>query len=292
MRSAARERGSGFLMVMFVIVLLTGVGIVLLSTTQTEVKTARADVFSKRAFYYAEAGMEDSRELLRQTNAADTVAAHRKTFTDELVAAAGPNGTLDMNPDLIRATFDSKGRPTTFTGAGDDVPIKGFTAFAQGAYAAYLSNDPAEGRHNTVDANGLALITAIGAGPDSSFLITEAVVEPFDIPAFPSTITLLGPHPAFDGGMSNAKYYTGNDCPGATGDYWPAVGAVGPSATAEAQAGVKKPANYTAGPWTGTGTVQDITSTMDPLVERLQVLPRAVEDDPGFRRSRRRLGHA
>ncbi len=265
MRSAAKEQGSGFLMVIFVLVLLTGVGIVLLSTAQGEVRTARADVLSKRAFYYAEAGAEDAREQLRATNAADTVIADRKTFSDELAAAAGGNGTLDLNPDNLRPVFDSQGRPTAFTGAGDEVPLRAFTNFGQGAYAAYLSNDPAEGRHNLTDTNGLALITAVGAGPDNSFMVTESVVEPFDIPMFPATITLLGPHPGFDGGNSAAKQYSGNDCPGGTGGYLPAVGAVGPVAVAQAQLGVIKPGSYWAGPWTGANTVRDIGSTMDPL---------------------------
>ena len=61
-----------------------------------------------------------------------------------LIAAAGLNGAIDFDPDAILPVYDSNGDLTGFTGFGDDRPLVAATAFGEGWYAAFLTNDPDE----------------------------------------------------------------------------------------------------------------------------------------------------
>jgi len=65
-RAQARtEDGSALLLAIFVLVLLTGMGVVLLFASRTDVRMSQADSRAKKAFYIAEAGLETAREQLR-----------------------------------------------------------------------------------------------------------------------------------------------------------------------------------------------------------------------------------
>src|SRR6185295_11245723 len=69
----------------------------------------------------------------------------------------------------------------------------------------------------------------------------------------------------FDGGNSNAKKYTGNDCAGGvTGLSVPVVGVIGVASEATAESGVKKPLTYTSGGATGVDTVTNVSGSIDP----------------------------
>jgi hypothetical protein len=135
-----------------------------------------------------------------------------------------------------------------------------------------------------VDDNDRVMLTGVGAGPDRSLEIVQAIVKRVELyPELPATITILG-EPAcvpncahFDGGTSTPKKYSGNDsgphCPGGmTGLYKPVVGVIGSDSVTSAQAGVQKPGSYVSDPDPVTGvsgidTVQDLTTsgTLNPM---------------------------
>ena len=60
------HRGSALLGAVFVLALLTGMAVILLFASNTELKMSHADVQAKQAFYLAEAGTETGREQLRR----------------------------------------------------------------------------------------------------------------------------------------------------------------------------------------------------------------------------------
>jgi len=257
------ERGSSLVLAIFVLVLITGMGAALLFVTETEMKMSAVDVRAKRAFFISEAGLEDARETLRVENLSDPSPADRDTLDDELVSAAGANGTLDFDPAALKPLYAADGSVAGFTGYGDDLPIKTTTSFDGGAYAAFLTNDPLDGKTSINDTNNRAMLTAIGTGPTGSIEIVQAIVERAPLPSMPATITILGPSADFDGGNSNAKLYMGDDC-GLPGLSVPVVGVIGTGSETSAEAGVQKPNSYTSGGSTGNDTVSDIAGSIDP----------------------------
>ncbi len=264
--AAARdELGSALVMAIFVLVLLAGMGAALLFVSETEVKMSRVDARAKQVFYVAEAGLEDGRETLRASNLADLAASDRATLDDELTAAAGANGIINFDAAALRAVYDSAGNVTGFTGYGDDVPLRAVTAFGSGKYASFLTNDALDGKTSTNDTNDRVVISAVGTDSDRALEIVQAIVERRTFPPMPATITIIGPSANFDGGNSNAKDYTGNDCAGGVpGLNVPVVGVIGAASETSAEAGVRKPNSYTQGSQTGVDTVDDIAGTIDP----------------------------
>jgi hypothetical protein len=265
-RARQDERGSALVMAIFVLVLLTAMGAALLFVSENEMKTGQVDLRSKTVFYASEAGLEDARETLRVVNLSGATEALRSSFNDELTTAAGPNGVIDFDPAALKPVFDSNGDVTGFTGYGDDVPLKSMTAFSQGKYAAFLTNDAVDGRASLADSNDRVMITAIGTGPNYANEIVQAIVERDSFPSMPSTITMIGPSANFDGGNSNAKKYMGDDCGGSgiPGLAVPVVGVIGSASETTAEAGVQKPGNYTSGGNTGVDTVNNISGSIDP----------------------------
>lgn len=260
------ERGSALVMAVFVLVLLTAMGAALLFVSEGEMKTGQVDLRSKAVFYVSEAGLEDGRETLRVVNLSGATAALRGSFNDELASAAGPNAVIDFDPATLQPVFDANGDVTGYSGYGDDVPLKSMTAFGQGRYAAFLTNDAVDGGASLTDSNDRVMITAIGAGPHYSSETVQAIVERDSFPAMPATITLIGPLPDFDGGNSNAKKYMGDDCGGSgiPGLAVPVVGVIGGAAESSAETGVRKPNSYTSAGLKGVDTVTDINGSIDP----------------------------
>ena len=74
---------------------------------------SRTSLTAKQAFYIAEAGQEAGRLTLYANNKAEP-------FSDDLVAAAGPNGVVDFDPDAIRPVHDANGDVTAFTWDEED----------------------------------------------------------------------------------------------------------------------------------------------------------------------------
>jgi hypothetical protein len=228
---------------------------------------SRANLDAKRAFQYAESGLEDGRMTLFAANGDGP-------FSDDLAIAGGADGVIDFDPALLQAVFDSDGNPTGLGGYDDDVPLRAPTQFGDpnspGLYAAFLTNDPAEGESTVTDSNDRVMLTGVGLGPRRSQEIVRAIIEPlkpiYDPP--PAAITLLGPSPSFDNGNSNAQSHNGNDCGGSgiPGLYAPIVGTVSGSAAAQVQGDMNRPERFSSGPFTEQDTVGDLTDPTNPIV--------------------------
>jgi len=273
-----RETGSGMLMAIFVLFLVTTMGVALLFLSRTEVQLSQADGRNKVAYYYSEAGLEKARALVHYANIHN--GGDIQYFDEELAAVTGFDGVLDFDVNNLTATFDSSGNLTGLGGYNDDDAAFALTGISTGWHAAFLTNDPAEagGIHDLNDTNKKVMLTGIGTGPDRSLEIVQAIVERVDLyPVPPAAITILGepncaPNCAvFNGGASNAKDYIGDDtgshCPGGTpGLYVPVIGVVGSNSTGSVAPGVVKPLTYASGPDSGTDTIDDISDNpgLDP----------------------------
>jgi hypothetical protein len=266
-RSRRDQRGSALLMAVFVLALLTGLGVSLLFLTGNEITMNRADLSSKQAFSLAEAGLEDGRLTLFATNSGGA-------FNDTLVTAFGVDGLLNFDPDAIAPVYNSAGELTALSGFGDDQPVRSLTAFGgaqsvPGWYAAFLTNDPTELDQKT-DSNDRVMLTGIGAGPDGSIEVVQAIIEQLFLtpPLPPAAITMLGPAPVFDGGSSGAKIYSGDDC-GGFGDpsiQVPAIGVIGPDAQVDIADNLVKPELYISDVYIGGETIADLTDSSENLV--------------------------
>ena len=130
------------MMAVFVTVLVSAMGISLLSVSQFEVRSSQANLRVKAAFFLAEGGEEDGRMALFN--------AYRDlTFTDALENYAGVDDTIDFDPTALQFTYDFNGNLSGIGGFGDDVPLVPLVAKGDGRYAAFLTNDPVEGALRT-----------------------------------------------------------------------------------------------------------------------------------------------
>ena len=86
-------------------------GVALLFVTQNEMKMSKAGLQLKKAFYLAEAGLEDGRAELWDVNRAGE-------FQDDLEGVAN-DGTIDFDPDAVRVVYDADGNVTGFEGFGE-----------------------------------------------------------------------------------------------------------------------------------------------------------------------------
>ena len=258
------ERGSALVIAVFVLAILSVMGLVLLLTTENELKLGRADSRGKMTFYLADAGIEHGRKALFDLNG-------KESFDDDLLTAAG--GTvdgIDLNVDDLTPTYDSAGILTGFTaGYGDDAPLLSATAFGEGAYVTFLTNDPVDGIATTTDTNGRVMLTAVGGTKGRSLETVQAIIE-YDplLPVMPrSSIAMIGPSPVWTPGTSSAKLYTGDDCNGAgePGVYVPTVGTISDAATTDVQSQMGGP-TYTSGPLAPQDTIANLNDTTHPAV--------------------------
>ncbi len=236
----AVERGSALVMAVFVLVLLAGMGVSLLSLSQIEVKMSQTSLNVKKAFYLAEAGQEDGRATLFEINGAED-------FSDDLAdgvggGAAGPNGVINFDIANLLVNRDTSGNVTGLAGYGDDIPLRALTSFGDGWYAAFLTNDPVDGLANTVDSNDLVMLTGVGMGPNRSIEVVHAIIDRDALlpPPPPAAITLLGPTPHFESGTSNKSLYSGDDCGVPGGIIAPVLGTIGAEAEESAEDGIYK----------------------------------------------------
>ena len=274
-----RETGSGMLMAIFVLFLVTSMGVALLFLSRTEVQLSQADGRSKVAYYYSEAGLEKGRAL---TQYANFISSNTEFFSDALDLVTGPNGVIDFDVNNLTASFDSNGNLTGLAGYGDDRPVLPLAGIESGWHAAFLTNDPYDIIYNSsplIDTNETVMITGVGAGPDRSLEIVQAIVVKDDLyPVPPATITILGepscaPNCAlFWGGTSTPKKYIGDDsgphCPGGNPAlHMPVVGVIGGTSLSTAQGGVIKPNSFISDTLNGTDTGTDLTANpgLDPM---------------------------
>lgn len=270
------DRGSALIIAVFVLALLSGMALALVFMGENELKLSRADLRGKQTFYVAEAGVEHARLALFNLNGKDQ-------FDEELLAAAG--GTVDgieLDLDNLTPTYDAAGILTGFSGGyGDDVPLLNATAFGEGAYVAFLTNDPVDGIDKTTDTNDRVMITAVGGTPNGSLETVQAIIEHDPLlPLSPkSAITLIGPSPVYNPGSSSTKHYTGDDCDGAgvPGYNVPIVGVVNDTAIPDVVDNLgKHEHNYTSGTLTPEETVANLNDTSHPAV--LEPLDAAWQD--------------
>jgi hypothetical protein len=267
------QRGSALVLAAFVLVLLSAMGIGLMFTAKVEMSSGLSSLEVKKAFFMAEAGQEDGRMTLFNTNGVGS-------FDDDLAAAAGGDGVIDFDLDALELTYGTDGRPNGVTGFDDDVPVRTFTSLNGGWYAAFVTNDPVDGPTNLTDSNDRVMITAIGASEDNAQEKVQAIVERYEVlPAMPpATITLLGPPPTFEGGHADVHEYSGDDCQGSgqPGLYVPIVGTIGSASEAAAElgmhvtidedTGVEDGPDYESGPYRNEDTFADLTDISEPTV--------------------------
>ena len=263
-----RSHGSALVMAIFALFLISGMGTALLFLSRNESKMSQSSLRLKKAFYLAEAGIEDGRTTLFLTNG-------EGPFSDDLeTAAGGPTSPIDFDLDNLTATYDAAGNVTGLTGFGDDVPLRAMTSLdtldSPGWYAAFLTNDPVEGLTNKTDANDRVMITAVGAGTDRSLETVQAIIRPYQfLPAVPAAaVTLLGPLPRYNNGNSNAQSHTGNDCGVPGGAFAPIIGTIGTAANDQVKNDMNRPDLFESGPlpFAGDDTIGDLTNPLDPIV--------------------------
>jgi hypothetical protein len=256
-----KSRGSALLIAVFVLVLVAGTGVALLFLARTESQMGAADQYSKKAFYMAEAGLEDGRTTLFNVNG-------KADFSDDLLAAAGGTADdIDFDATIVSSVYDSAGAFAGFAGYDDDVPLRDPTAFEDGWYAAFLTNDYTEGRNITTDVNQRVMLTGVGVVPGKSEEIVEAVILKRQLfPSIPpATITMVGPSPTFLSGNSNVKQYLGDDCAGGDPDlYVPVVGLIGSDAELAAEAGMEANPTFASDAYSGVDTFADLTDLSEP----------------------------
>ncbi len=276
MRKPEREddygsRGSGLVMAIFIMALLTTLGISLLFMSQNEMKMTDVDRARKKTFFLAESGLEAAREQLNQLN----IASGTADLDDELAGVTGPNAGIDLlDGSALAPIYDGNGNVTGISGAGDDTPLQPLTAFGDGWFAAYLTNDAGDGVVALTDNNERVMITAIGIGPRQSVEVVQAIVVPDHLfPMPPAAITLLGPSPNFQQLSNSAdgdRRLVGTDCDGSGGIPGlraPVVGAIGSAAEAQAETGMGTPeTTYVSGTNSGTTAFADVTDASEPTV--------------------------
>jgi hypothetical protein len=249
---------------LFVMMLLTGLGMALLFLGQIEMKMSRADANTKATFYLAEGGLEAARESFRLAMLGGS------SIGAELAAGAGGDGEIDFDPATVRPVYDTDGNVTGLTGFDDDVPFTDETPLGDGTYAAFITNDPLDGRQSLTDTNGRVMIVALAAGRSGSVEIVEGVLEQDSFPDLPAAITILGPDATFDGGNGIEKEFSGDDCYGlgVPGLNVPVVGTVDDVARDHARLGVFEPLTFHAGGANGVDTVETVGGpggTINPL---------------------------
>jgi len=259
-----RERGSAMVLALFVLFLLASTGTALLFMSSNELKMSQATVRSTETFYLAEAAVEAGRSAFYKANVLDS-------FSDDLVDAAGDDDSISILPSEIQPVFDSNDNLTGLTGVGDDVALVAIQNVAGGSIAAFLMNDPLDGRTNKADTNDRVIIVGVAAGRDRSFETVEALIERRPpIPLIPpATITLLGKPPTFASATSKIKDYEGEDCGGAgePGLYMPVIGVIGGGAEAEAEAGMESNPDFQSGDYTDEEVFADLTDEDEPTVQ-------------------------
>jgi hypothetical protein len=245
--------------------------------SSTDIKIGGAFRNSQQAFQVAQAGAERGREILRQTNAAETTGADPTVFNSELIYYAAGN-----------------------------IPVTSGT-MGNYSYTVMLSNDAGDPGGSTADSNNKVLLTSTTIGPNNTKAVVEISVSlpppptstPMSFPSNPATITLLGNSASFIGGNSNAKSMNGDDqCGAASPLPVVSVSAAGSLAGVQSSISSSKPKTYhtsvsgksvdastnmndiakamTAGQMTSNGYDLNDPASLNQMVSDIQALPQAV----------------
>ena len=147
------QEGAALIMAVFVMAILASLGIAMVFMGEINLKLNKVSLNTKKAFYLAESGIERGRwELFDASGGSED-------FGPWLEAAAGDDGSINFDPDTLRAEYETNGEFRGFTGYGDDVPLLDVLPLGPGLYAAFLTNDPLDGRTNLTDSNSRVMIT-------------------------------------------------------------------------------------------------------------------------------------
>jgi Tfp pilus assembly protein PilX len=222
------QKGMALITAILMLVVLSVIGIIAVNVTTIGAKITGNTRTSKQAFYVAEAGIEQARELLRSRIAGGS------TVSAQLSLVKGIDGLLVNSTNV--ANFSST----------DDVPFINTTTLVNGSYTVYLTNDSSDGVTSITDTNSHVTLTSFGTGPDNSRAIIQATVLRVPIPNLPGAICLPGPHVNFHAGDSNAVTVDG--------EAYPAIAVNSPESRTEAIAGIpeKRLDQYTGEGYNGT----------------------------------------
>jgi Tfp pilus assembly protein PilX len=186
------EKGFLLIAALTLMATLTLLGTTAYILSSTDIKIGSNFRNNQMALQVAMAGAERAREALRVENLASTDTI---SFSDELNSSTrkGANSALDG-----------------YSATTDD------TALASGtmnnvSYAAYLSNDSADGTSNTSDSNGKVMITSVASGPNNSKAQVQIVVSASPPPSSPATVYSKGDVT----GNGSSLTINGNDACGA-----------------------------------------------------------------------------
>jgi Tfp pilus assembly protein PilX len=196
-RLIKKQRGIALITALLMLVVLSVLGIIAVNITNVGARITGNTRTSRQAFYMAEAGIEQARELLRSRIAGGS------TVTAQLNLVKGADGQLVDSNNV--ANFSST----------DDAPFINTTTIGNGNFKIYLTNDnePSGGVTSLTDTNNQVTLTSFGAGPDNSRAIIQTTVLRVPIPNLPGAITMPGPNVVFHAGNSNASEANGYSYP-------------------------------------------------------------------------------
>jgi Tfp pilus assembly protein PilX len=198
LKKIKEQKGIALLTSILLLGALGVLGFTAVNVSNIDTKITSNTKTSKQAFYLAEAGAEQARELLRVNLAGGT------TLSSQLNSVKGSDGVLTNSNNA-----------TNFS-SSDDVPFINTTTFGKGSFKVYLTNDSVDGVTNTTDTNGIVTLTAFGYGPDNAVAIVQTTVLKgggITLPNLPGAITLAGPNVVFNAPDSNAFVVNGYDHP-------------------------------------------------------------------------------
>src|SRR5438270_138562 len=197
-RRSEGERGVAILMVLFALLLLTGIALGLMYLTDTETGINSNFRSEQEAYYVARAGLEEARDRLRFG-----------------VTINGNNASL----------------PVPANAGGPVCAVTNGNA-ATGFYPPY-NEAPLPAGFNICENNNFRtvyLITSLGISRTGSRKMTQAETAQITLPPIPAAITFDGSAPSWNPPNSNASKVNGNDAktcgPGAPN--MPALGAYDP----------------------------------------------------------------
>jgi Tfp pilus assembly protein PilX len=189
------QTGMALIIAILMLVVLSVIGIIAVNVTTIGAKITGNTRTSRQAFYIAEAGIEQARELLRSRIAGGS------TVSAQLGLVKGTDGFLVDSTNV--ANFSS----------ADDMAFINTTNIGNGSYRVFLTNDSSDGVTSLTDTNSQVTLTSFGTGPDNSRAVIQATVLRVPIPNLPGAITMPGPNVNFHAGSSNASEANGYSYP-------------------------------------------------------------------------------
>jgi Tfp pilus assembly protein PilX len=189
------QTGMALIIAILMLVVLSVIGIIAVNVTTIGAKITGNTRTSRQAFYIAEAGIEQARELLRSRIAGGS------TVSAQLGLVKGTDGFLVDSTNV--ANFSS----------ADDMPFINTANIGNGNYRVFLTNDNSDGVTSLTDTNSQVTLTSFGIGPDNSRAVIQATVLRVPIPNLPGAITMPGPNVNFHAGNSNASEVSGYSFP-------------------------------------------------------------------------------